>query len=273
MTVEYGFEERVVDVALSDLVVFGCENGWIHVYDGSKRLWSKKLSSTYYRGPFTDVNVLSVDVGLGFVAVGTDFADGKVYLFDTEGRKLWERQLMSILGCWERPNDVYFVRIRDSLVVLSGFLVDNLDVFRLDGSPMMHLELDGVRTADIRGDFVVVGCKDGVYGINGGKPEPLVEVEAEEVLCDEDVVVVSSGKRVLVIGSRTKEIELESRVNCVHISDRGLVVGTRRGVFVLTKNLDLLSEYEIGDVVAVCENGALIRRSDSKFLLINKKFI
>lgn len=149
-----------------DYVVVGCRDGWfslLNINDGV--LWSKKVTATYYRGPYTDVNVLSVDLDGRYVAVGTDFADGKLYLYSTDGELQWYRQFITIPACWERPDDVTYVRINnDRIYAGSEWINSFLHVYDLKGNMIMEKKYEGsFRGVEECGGKLIVATSQNLY--------------------------------------------------------------------------------------------------------------
>ncbi len=166
-------------------IAFGCESGWIFLFDRDGLLWSKKLIGTYYRGPFNDVNVTAVDVCDGYVAVGTDFVDGKVYLFDLNGKEIWRRQRISILSCWERPDDVKFIRISDEgLAVVSGFMSDRVSIFSFDGEEIYREDFSDFVTCMDFDSILAVGTNDKSMIVHPRKKEFEFKSKGVEVVDD-----------------------------------------------------------------------------------------
>ena len=195
---QYEIEDRILATAISnETIAIGCENGWIHVFDKKSRIWAKKLASTYYRGPFTDVNVISIDVN-EHVAAGTDFADGKLYLFSKNGKVRWERQLISIMGCWERPDDVERVRLGEYIAAGSGFLNDYIHLFSLDGERLFQKRISGRVKAIEMGYNMAVGTSEKIYFFDyDGRILLTKDVEVEDVKIIDDVTVVASITKIL----------------------------------------------------------------------------
>ncbi len=149
----------------NDIIAAACTDGWLHVFSEDGELWSRKLTATYYRDPYTDVNIISLDVSSKNIAVGTDFMDGKVYLFSTDGDELWYRQFLTIVDCWERPEDVVAVAVnRDKIAVGSGWLNDHMYLFKLSGERVCSREVKGeIKDIKIRGENVIVGTSAALY--------------------------------------------------------------------------------------------------------------
>ncbi len=189
---------KILCHSYNELLVIGCENGWVYVFDGKDLVWAKKLSSTYYRGPFHDVNVISVAVD-DIVVVGTDFADGKVYAFDLDGKKLWERQFMSIMGCWERPNDIVAVDIGKNIAVCDEWMNSSLNILDRKGNTIERRELEGFVNALRQEDITVVGTTKKTY-IDGMEIDfPCQDIRVKDfVFCSNDECIFAvDGKDLL----------------------------------------------------------------------------
>ncbi len=282
----YKFDSKVISVSCcNDKVAFGCENGWVYVFDKDGLLWSKKLVSTYYRGPFTDVNVTALDINDRYIVIGTDFADGKVYLFDLNGKKIWERQLMSILGCWERPEDIKIVKIaRTGIVVVSGFVNDKLTLFNLRG--------ETINVATYK-DFVRCLDADRVIGLGTDKHSEILngvkfEKPSKDVIVIEDLAffandnevfsscewsfkaenpIISANKSNVCFSSKNtvfvctldgdveKKIDFDGRITDLKIADGDVLIGTSNGLYINSKRVMAGRVFKIGDSFVIFEVG------------------
>ncbi len=272
-----------------NFIAFGCESGWIFLFDSSGLRWSKKLIGTYYRGPFNDVNVTAVDVCDGYVAVGTDFVDGKVYVFDLNGREIWKRQRISILSCWERPDDVKFVRLsKEGLAVVSGFMNDKVSVFSLDGEEVYREDF---------GDFVTGMDFDDILAVGTGSRSVVVYPNRREfefkskgvlvvddwavffndngILCtlgwsiraespivsaNSDYVAFASSNRVSVCdlkGKIVKTFDLKNVVFDLKLLDDSVAIATSDGVYINDEKV-----YG-GKVYKLCDSGVLVGNEKS----------
>jgi len=266
-------------------IVFGCENGWIYLFDRNGLVWSKRLIGTYYRGPFNDVSVTSVDVYKGYVAVGTDFVDGKVYLFDLDGKELWRRQLLSILGCWERPDDVKFVRISSGgLAVVSGFMNDKVTILNFDGDEIFRenfgdfvncMDFDSILAVGqkdrsailyprkkefkffepmgvlVVDDWAVFFNESGLFCTLGWK----IDAKNPRVSANSDYVAFSSLNRVHVCnlnGKILKTFTLNSYVVDLKLVDDCPISATSDGIYINDEKI-----YE-GRAFRICDHGVLV---------------
>ncbi len=215
-------EGRILCHSYNELLVLGCENGWIYVFDGRDLVWAKKLRSTYYRGPYHDVNIISVAVD-DLVVVGTDFTDGKVYAFDLEGEKLWERLFMSIVGCWERPNDIVAVDIGENIAVCDEWINSSLNVLDRKGNTIRRVELDGFVKALKQERVTVVGTTKKTY-----IDDRIIKIPCRDI--------------------RVKEFVFCSNEECVFAVDG-------KGVVWIRKFDDPV--FDVGEIVAVCDERGL----------------
>lgn len=186
----YNCRGKIIGVKVegSEILV-GCSNGWIYLFDDLDTVWVKKLTSTYYRDPYTDVNVSCLDMYGRYVAVGTDFMDGKIYLFSKDGDLNWYRQFMTIVGCWERPDDVVAVSIADDVVAVgSEWINSHLHILSIDGDLIDEREVNGsLKDLRVKDDLIVVGTTTHLY-INNKK----VRLPVSKVFPDDELIFVSS---------------------------------------------------------------------------------
>jgi outer membrane protein assembly factor BamB len=77
----------VENVAIGEDYIAIGSGSYIYCIDVNTRniAWKKKMIVTFYRDPFSDVAITAVDARGSMIAVGTNFMDGKVYLFTKTG--------------------------------------------------------------------------------------------------------------------------------------------------------------------------------------------
>ncbi len=247
---KYRLNDKILDIAIGkELIVFGCENGWIHVFDRKSHLWNKKLTSTYYRGPFTDVNVLSVDTNDKLVTVGTDFADGKVYVFSNDGKKIWEKQFISILGCWERPEDVTKIKLGDEFFAVSSeFMNSYIHVYTYDFDIVFQKELNGDVKAIEFSDFLVVGTDRRLYFIDyDGRIILSREINVRDVKVLGDLITITGDEK--IIGYKNGDWwEIKIRNPIISVSDY-IVAASGNRIFFITPNGEIISKFDVKDVI------------------------
>ena len=186
----YDCKSKIRCISINDdKILVGCLNGWVHLFDNLKHIWTKKLTSTYYRDPYTDVNITSLDIYGKNVAVGTDFMDGKVYLFSEDGRLRWHRQFITIVGCWERPDDIVAISMSDEIVAVgSEWMNSYLHILEIDGDLIDERELDGsIKDIQVKDDMIIVGTSSHLY-INERK----MMLPTSKIFVDKDDIFVSS---------------------------------------------------------------------------------
>lgn len=104
------FTEELAFVASGNtLYCIGC--------DGLR--WKKCFITTFYKDPYSDVKITALDAKKGYVAAGTNFMDGKLYLMTSEGNKIWEHQFATVVSLGWRPEDVTSVSIGDGFIAVS----------------------------------------------------------------------------------------------------------------------------------------------------------
>ncbi len=273
----------------NDLIAVGCEDGWFYLFDGNGLIWGKKLTATYYRGPFNDVNVLSIDLK-DLLAVGTDFADGKVYVFDLDGNLIFERAFVSIMGCWERPKDVVRVSIDECVAVGAEWLKSEVEVLNRRGDVLKSYEVKGgIRDLKVDRDVIVgttehlyVGRRrfnkpafkiftrplvfssdDGVYTLKNGLkairkcPHPKIDVS-------KDLVAVSSERTALISLEGEMLWEVEEKPENVFIRDEDVYLGFENKIKVFRDGKEV-REIEVEGLPVYVGDFAVTVKGDKLF--------
>ncbi|WP_202319888.1 PQQ-binding-like beta-propeller repeat protein [Archaeoglobus neptunius] len=78
--------------------------------------WRHDMHTTFYRDPYGDVAITALDAGQSLAAVGTNFMDGKLYLYTIDGELLWEHQFATTASLGWRPEDVTAVKLGNDVV-------------------------------------------------------------------------------------------------------------------------------------------------------------
>ncbi len=272
--------------AKGDYIGVGCSDGWIYLFEGSKLLWEKKLISTYYRDPYTDVNVISIDIGKDFLAVGTDFMDGKAYLFSLNGENLWYKQFLTIVGCWERPDDVVAVKIgkdeiaigaewMNSYVHKLNFKGDEVETFKVDGyineisfwkdcfiigtTKSLYFEKKRKINLNINRIYpiknkLIISSNDGIYTING-KAEKICEAK-DPILGVSQKILACYDKKLLIFSTKgdflwSCEVEKPLTLFCL---EEKVYLGYD-GYIKIAENGEIIEKFEIiGIPVKLMEN-------------------
>jgi outer membrane protein assembly factor BamB len=227
------------------LTVTGCTDGWIYVFGEDELFWSRKLSATYYRDPYTDVNVLSVDVNQGYVVAGTDFMDGKVYLFSLDGEMLWYKQFLCIVGCWERPEDIVAVAVgKNRVAVCTEWLNSFLHVVSMNGDILREKKVEGsIRdVAFWRG--VAVGTSAALYIEDTKLKIPVSKIHAESYHWKIGSLIVSGADGVYAINGRTRQL-YRAPEPLISVSKEFIAIATEDKLSLISKNGDGVWERKI----------------------------
>ncbi len=142
-------------------------NGNTMLFISKDCVWKNKFSTTFYRDPYTDVKISAINTNEKYVAVGTNFMDGKLYIFTDKGKKLWEQQFATIASLGWRPEDVTNVSIgKDVVAVTTQFMHDYVYVFTLDRYRLFERRFDEDIINVFAGENIVVTTEDRVFVFN-----------------------------------------------------------------------------------------------------------
>ncbi len=232
-----------------ELISVACEDGWMYLFDGEKLQWAKKVTATYYRGPFTDTNVISTYVTDKYVAFGTDFADGKVYLLNLDGEILWYRQFITIVGCWQRPEDVSAVAIGKDVVAGTEWI----------NSYIRRMDLKGklIEDREIKGDIKSIAVKNGITAVGTTKRLYVNDIEfklpTNKVIVDDRVY--AAGKSNVFAVEKDVIWSFKAPRPVFDVSKDYVVVGSNKTT-VLSKNGEIICEMDVPrpDIVKIIDD-------------------
>jgi len=115
----------------------------LYCIDADGIRWKKKFVTTFYRDPYTDVKISALDARGDIIAVGTNFMDGKLYLIESGGKKLWEHQFATIASLGWRPEDVTSVSVgKDYVSAATRFMHDYVYAYTFDRERLFEHRFD-----------------------------------------------------------------------------------------------------------------------------------
>lgn len=199
---EFEFKNREIkNVTFSgDSVLLNLGNELI-CSDLKRILWKRKMYVTFYRDPYDDVNITALDANQNYVAVGTNFMDGKVYLFTKEGKLLWMHQLATIASLGWRPEDVTALKISDQFVIVgSEFMNEYVYAYTINRKRIFQKKVKG-RVLDffLFKDKIAVGTENCLYIFNmQGKENCRLEMPTKKVEVVKNKIVVLNNYGIIV---------------------------------------------------------------------------
>ena len=209
------------------------------------------MYATFYRDPYCDVSISALDAAERYVAAGTNFMDGKLYLFSENGKLLWKHQFATIASLGWRPEDVTAVKIgRQYVAVGTEFTNEYLHVYTTTRKRVLEKKVRG-RVEDIAfmGERLVVGTDSYLYNfdINRGR-EHIIDTPAKKVEILNDIIIAINNYGVIAFKpSANGKIKKYWRVKSG--SKFGLKSGSKGSEFCIAKNGFLLaSENELQSI-------------------------
>ncbi len=269
---------------------------------GEKYTWKKKFFTTFYRDPYTDVKISAIDAG-NYIAVGTNFMDGKLYLFTKSGKKLWEHQFATIASLGWRPEDVTRISIGKGFVaVATQFMHDYVYAFNFNRKRLFEVRFEEVRNLFAE-DNVVVVTDVGAVALNRegkvlfkceGEVKYAFEYKDKIVLCGDincdrdnvktmqcdfagkfgDNVYAVTGEKIAVFDNEFRKLwDFEANSRIVHVRGNSkLYVMSENEVLELDKrgNVEWKTEFD-GKAVGVCRFGAVYFDGELKVIPIRQR--
>ena len=250
-------------------IAVGCINGWIYLFNVNGLLWRKKLQATYYRSPYTDVNINCIDVNGRYLFLGTDWMDGKIYLYSIDGNLLWHKQYLSIMGCWERPYDIKSILLANNVLIVGyEWLNSYIQKLNLNGDLLSEWKVDGwIRDIAVKNDNVIVGTTTTLY-INGKR----IKLPAFKILLSEEGICFSNTNGVYMCdynGDIRWSYEIEDPIftiteDSIIVASNKLVILTYEGKEIFSVNVEKPNYVGVIDEnIYLGYNGVLKRFKDS----------
>ena len=261
------FKGKVDTAAIGDdYIVLGSGNR-VFLMDEGGLVWEKRFSATFYRDPFSDVKVSCVDAEDQRLAVGTNFIDGKIYLFRKDGKLLWSHQFATIASLGWRPEDVTALSVGGSCVIAgTEFISEHVYAYTLDRKRLFYTRVGGTVKE------IAVGSSEVAVGTEGGLQ--LFELTGKQVLHADvknitgigflgNLMVVSAQKELMFfencekVGSKNVGREID-KISCF---DGRIYAFSKKRLAVLSEEGKLLEEYETNtSPISVKKEKALFKK-------------
>lgn len=163
--------------------------------------WSQKMHVTFYKDPYSDVSITTLDADQSHVVAGTNFMDGKVYLFTINGKLQWKHQFATIASLGWRPEDVTVVKVKDQFVVVgTEFMNEYIHVYTVNRKRVFQRRVKGrVEDFSFVGERLIAGTDSHLYVFSmDGKEECSVETPTKKVEVVNGKIIVLNNYGVVV---------------------------------------------------------------------------
>ncbi|AEA47193.1 outer membrane protein assembly factor BamB family protein [Archaeoglobus veneficus] len=230
--------------------------------DARKIIWKKRMTTTFYRDPFSDVSITALDAKGPMIAAGTNFMDGKIYLFTKTGKLLWEHQFATIASLGWRPEDVTAVGIGDNFVAVgTEFIGEHIYVYTFKRERMFHKRVNGTVRAIAANRCLAVGTDEKLYVFEpDGRERFSITAQVTDVKITETGILTSSGNRVYMFSSNGKELwhkSFDCEIKQLYCNGRIYAIAGKR-VVVMSESGDILKDVELeGSPVGIGGSGIL----------------
>ncbi len=188
---KFRYREQISFAFGDNFLVLGLDNTLICL-NSKGVMWSKEMQVTFYRDPYGDVAITALDADRFHVAAGTNFMDGKAYLFTKDGELKWKHQFATIASLGWRPEDVTAVRLNNSFVAVgTEFMNEYIHLYTTDRKRVFQKRVRGrVEDLSFIGDKLVVGTDSHLYVFDMGGREERVEIPVNRVEVTDDRIIV-----------------------------------------------------------------------------------
>ena len=213
-------------------------------YTGLK--WDKKMRVTFYRDPYGDVEITALDTSPPHIAVGTNFMDGKLYLFTIEGEKVWEQQFATTASLGWRPEDVTAVAVAEDLVAAgTEFMNEYLYVYTTKRKRVLHQQVDGkVNDLLISQNKIVAGTERRLYIFNKRRTEAEVELPVKRLSLFGERILVTNENGVYVLDA-SGNVERRFDAKVAFANEEYLVLEHNSVIKCLSYDLEVVWEREL----------------------------
>ncbi len=250
----------------------------LYCLDVNGLLWKRRMTTTFYRDPFSDVRITALDTENSIIAAGTNFMDGKMYLLTKTGRLLWEHQFATIASLGWRPEDVTAIGLGDNCVAAgTEFIGEYVYIYTLERKRLFQKRVEGtVRGIAINGK-IVVGTDRRLYVYNrNGKEELSIPAQSMHVKILNNKIVAAKSDGLVIYGrDRVLEKSIKEPIfssvgdNIAFACGNEVCLMTDEGGEIWSRSLDSVVKllYCSDDkIYAVVDDGVIVLSGDGRLI-------
>jgi len=198
--------EDKVNVSFGEDYLIVSLGSGLYCFDIRGIVWKRIMTTTFYRDPFSDVSITALNAKDSMIAAGTNFMDGKIYLFTKTGRLLWEHQFATIASLGWRPEDITAVGLGDNCVVAgTEFIGEYIYAYTFERKRLFQKRVNGTVRNIAVDKRIVVGTDRNlcVYDRNGEEkfntPAQIIDVKTlnrKIVAAEKDGLIVCEENKI-----------------------------------------------------------------------------
>lgn len=214
-------------------------------FDRSGLLWSYTMNATFYRDPYGDVAITALDAEYPYIAAGTNFMDGKLYLFTIDGKLHWGHQFATTASLGWRPEDVTAVKVGNGIVCAgTEFMNEYIYVYTVNRKRVLQQRVKArVKDFLLLDDGIVVGTGQYLYMISlGGRTLQLIRMPVEKLGRVGDTLIVLNRKGVTALDVKefAKIWGCSAENAVIYCCGDEVLVATEKNLKCLSKDGELL---------------------------------
>ncbi|NOZ77439.1 MAG: PQQ-binding-like beta-propeller repeat protein [Euryarchaeota archaeon] len=235
----------------------------LYCLDTQGILWKRRMKTTFYRDPYSDVSITALNAKGSVIAAGTNFMDGKIYLLTKAGKLLWEHQFATIASLGWRPEDVTAIGLGDNCVATgTEFIGEYVYVYTFRRKRVFLKRVAGtVRAIAINGS-VAVGTDTRLYVFDfDGEERFSIPAQTADVKVTKDGIVFASGNKISLIADDGGELWHESfdgRIEQLFYHNNKIYAVAGTSITLLSENGDVLNSVELeGNPAGIGKAGIL----------------
>ncbi len=237
-------------IAVSNFIAVSSKNT-LFCFDRNGLRWKWRAMVTFYRDPYGDVKITAIDANSGFIAAGTNFMDGKLYLFSFSGELLWENQFATTASLGWRPEDVTAVKVGKNLVAAgTEFMNEYIYVYTIKRKRIFQKKVDGRVTDLILDKNIVVGTEKRLYVMNEkGETISLLDFPVEKLMSFRQNVLAYGNETLIALSDG--EVRWRKRVKASNIcaADDEIFITHGDLLRCLSEDGEVLWEKEFGSEI------------------------
>ncbi len=199
---EFKLEKQKIDnVALGGNHVVLSSGNELICFNSEGIAWTQKMQVTFYRDPYGDVVITALDANQSYVVAGTNFMDGKIYLFTINGKLRWKHQFATIASLGWRPEDITAVKVGDSFIAVgTEFMNEYIHLYTVNRRRIFQRRIKGrVEDFSFIEDKLVAGTDSNLYIFDmEGKEKSIIETPVRRVEIANDKIIVLNDYGVVV---------------------------------------------------------------------------
>ncbi len=262
----YTFDKKIDSATVGEDYFVVSSGSWLYVFMQNES-WNKKMNTTFYRDPYSDVKISCMKANGKYIACGTNFMDGKLYVFKKDGKLLWSQQFATIASLGWRPEDVVAIGIgEDAIVAGTEFIQDYIYAYTLSRRRIFEQKVEGrVRDVYVGRNFIV-GTEKKLYIFNRrGELVSEFQMPAEKVTEAGKLIIFSNKNRLYCIedGKISWTMSFDE-IKSLNYNGK-IQIMCRNAIYMMSEDGEILEHIPVLEPLAI-SGERLLTKKDGKLI-------